>query len=414
MAGAKTKAAVLLVLCLLLGTTGWFIIAGDGEETRSREAIDASNFRLDLGPSLRGQDSRPPGVGTGSPAIESVAGKPTVASITGTVEDSSGRPVAHASVSRLEEAGGGFRAVTDADGAFQIDGLELGRFKLSFGAVGYSWLTVEAEAPGQLTVVLDRLRSVQFELRLETDDPIPAHVRLTAVALDGGSSPVLTVSRLDGKFLATGIPVGKVEFRLDAPSYPTRSIRRTVEPGELVDLGLIDLRRGTMISGRLEDRRGEPVFALPVRIDGTRLSVSTTRDGGFTIGPVSGDFVTLRVVGGVRYLSSTQVVDAREGATPIVIQVDKGSLVSGTVSRADGSPEPADERMALYLLDTGKSPRTEETIDRDPKGLFVFRERPGRYRLELRDPTTKAVGVGRDLVLEEGVDQKLSLRLPAR
>jgi TonB family protein len=141
--------------------------------------------------------------------------KPVTASVGGTVRDrDSGKPLVNADVLVTTDAGGIFRAKTDANGAFRIDGIEPGPAHIV--------ATAEGRTPMRLDETLDARMLTEATLRLETPIDPDAFVATARVAAPPREVTKRTLDRAELASVAgtRGDPLRAVEL-LPGVSRPT-------------------------------------------------------------------------------------------------------------------------------------------------------------------------------------------------
>lgn len=407
---SRARWAALLVVALLL-VGAWVVLRKPQRERDTDEA--RGHWSTGGQPELLTRDV-PPAPRTPDAPSPPAETEVIPVALDGVVENDDGEPVAHATVVAINtDDEPSAQAVSGVDGSFRIAGVARGAYELMVVAVGYASRSLrDVIAPGTIQIVLVRLGTAQFALRLP-ENVVPDHASVHVRSLDLGTGRRAVVAREGHVFRMSGIPSGNIEITISALGLvPTRVVRRDVAPGADVDLGLIDLVEGVDISGRVFDPIGKPVADIGVRLDGRKQTSFTTKEGTFSVGPVApGSAVTLRVVGGMRYLDITQVVDPREGAAPLVLRVKHGALLEGRVRRADGTVEAG---ASLRLIDKGDPPQSDEALGLDENGVFIVRLAPGPYRLELFRPASNVAVETRALNLVEGEKKQLQFTLPTR
>ncbi len=287
------------------------------------------------------------------------------ASLSGTVADESGGPVAGANVLISEvspDAGGdaGTRsrprsvgaAVSDADGHFTVDGLTPGHFRLLAAAAGYVNTTLDNLAlpdGGELSgvdVVLRQGATVQGTVFAPDGTPAPA-AKVFAVDDAGSSGTALvgrpeTTSDGDGHYRLTGVAEGsKTLFAERSDVRPARLALR-VEPG--TNTADLHLEAGAEISG-VVTARGTGVSGAAVRLlpddDAAAQSPPAPQvsapDGTFRFAPV-GDGRYKLVVEKPGYTMVAPDLPVRIAGAPVTgleIVLDRGGAVTGRIVGLD-------------------------------------------------------------------------------
>ncbi len=332
-------------------------------------------------------------------------------SIAGKVVDADGAPVAEARVSaealpgsgrtRDEEAEDGptapnFGAMftspeieglrptdaeeTAADGAFRIEGLAKGKFRVVASKRGHLEAAAEVEA-GATDVVLRFGRAATIEgkvVEAGTGKPVrDASVLATLLAPPAGSpkksrSPTQSAQTgHDGAFVLEDLEEGAYSIRVEDPgsTWTAAFLRRTLHDIRAGSKGLVvEVERGLAISGRATDaeggefrgegmmigllRAGDPVppwggaaSALP---DDGRFSFTALLPGRYCIriSPAGG--------GGEPAVYAAAVVEADAGTTGVVVPLLRGSVISGKVESQAGV-RSIDEPVHLEIRRVGEA-----------------------------------------------------------
>ena len=173
-----------------------------------------------------------------------------VGSLTGYARDSSGAPiVGDVTISGTGQFRYGFSVKSGVDGHFSIQQLLAGPVTVSLRAVvnglslyGTSTGVVVADAPTALDVQLQDAGTVTgLVLRADGTPAAGTNVTLT---LSGNRGAILLQALGDGRFSASGVPLGGFTARLEDPSTGGvwRALGRSVDANlEIVDLGTLTL-----------------------------------------------------------------------------------------------------------------------------------------------------------------------------
>lgn len=353
----------------------------------------------------------------------------------GRVVDEQGSPVAGAELtlseaeqdpavlaSRLD-----FRAVSDAEGRFQLPHVSAGRFDLKAARTGFSTTTVsgilipEGQARADLgEVTLPPGAAIEGIVVDERDKPVQgAEVVLTPSGLDGFRPDASfwfrgpAVTGPDGRFLIADLRRGtRVGLKAVHPELaPAEMGGVEVPTAEPVRLRLA---RPRSLEGRVRDRLGEPVA-------GARLFVSDTAGaplgGGWDRTPAhatadpEGRFVLDGLKPGTAYVTAkasgyrtraAQAVEVPETgqAQPVEITLEPGTFLEGTVRDGRGNPVPearvmvqgerggdvapvdAEGRYEVADLEPGPV-QVQATLRGGPSARGALEIRPGRNRLDL-------------------------------
>ncbi len=188
--------------------------------------------------------------------------------IAGVVVDDAGEAVPEATVSAYPDFLAGevdwvmastATATTDGDGRFTLKGLDDGKYRVWAGRdSGGSRRSSGREGTATRTGATD----VRLVL------PAPGGIEGT-IALEDGSKPAIAmvsigweerVTARDGKFSLKDLEPGSYDLRIVGPDFAER-IKADVEvkAGKVTDTGVITVRRGRKLSGKVTDAKGAPV-----------------------------------------------------------------------------------------------------------------------------------------------------------
>lgn len=182
------------------------------------------------------------------------------------VVDAAGGAVPEA---RAVARGNGF-AVTDAKGAAVFEELPQEEVTLDITAQGFlpAQLTIAGDAP-DLTVRMDRGAGIKAVLVREGGNRTAENVR---VRITNNGSESLRSFGGDDELIVSGLRTGAARVRISAGgSKPYDSGALTVVEGQMLDLGMVVLEKGSSIRGIVADAAGAPVRDARVRalqIDG--------------------------------------------------------------------------------------------------------------------------------------------------
>ncbi|HUS64175.1 MAG TPA: carboxypeptidase-like regulatory domain-containing protein, partial [Kofleriaceae bacterium] len=275
-------------------------------------------------------------------------------SIGGSVTDAGGQPVAGVSISaevetgESEDAGPGLGgqvvvAVTGADGAFELIGVEKAKYRLRVEGPGI--LTAEVrfvDAPGQGVRIL-----VSREVRIEgwvIDQAGKAVDGVPVRAVGRGASAVEVVSGKDGAFAVEELAEGS--YRVHAARGELASVAAPVDrlgTGPFLPVVLV-LQPAAIIAGRVVDAQAAHGVAAEVTLvaddpDEPPRSARSAADGTFRIeGVPLGRWTADAFAPG--YVSADRVqFEAASDYAP-VIALERGGVVVGRVLDGEGRPVP--------------------------------------------------------------------------
>jgi uncharacterized GH25 family protein len=309
----------------------------------------------------------------------------------GVVVTEGGAPVADANVSAQSAAeGAGYRSTrTDANGAFQLEGLAPGRYTFSASKTGYANginRDVDVSTAGSLRIVLQTGGTIYGRvIGLSPDEITMATV--TATSPNGSSSSPVDAG---GNYRIEGAPTGTVRLRAGLSGMITTGKNSSiasvqVEPGGTVQQD-IEFNTSTVIRGRVA-RDGKPVANAMVmfgpRSGGatqTNARTQTDNGGNFEVSGLDDGAYNVSVAdlsrGGTPYTTSYDV----RGSGTFNIDIKSSSLRGRVVDDATGEPI-AEAAVDLREKDTGGGMRFAlRTIQTDNAGNFLIDPvPPGSY-----------------------------------
>lgn len=233
---------------------------------------------------------------------------------------------------------------TGADGAFVLEGLAPGTYRVEVTAPGYEPMVrgaVPAPARG-LRFVLRELASVQGVVR--DGHGAPAH-GAEVVLVGSGIWPPRSVSvRSDGRFEILGIPAGVYELRARRESEVAEPVAPLVlEPGD-VRTATLTVTAGAVLTGTVIDAAsGRPVPGARVIVAEDAVATSPLA----LVADASGVFratgllrrpheVSARAEGYVSRLGTI----VTPGTGPVTIALDREVVLTGRVVDTQGTPVP--------------------------------------------------------------------------
>ena len=288
-------------------------------------------------------------------------------SISGTVTDQAGSPIAFASVSACPTAVGSCgNGPTGLDGRYQIDGLAAGDYTVAFfpPLPGYAdaYAGVVSVATGAVTSGIDAVLGLGGSVSgIVTDgsgSPMTG-VQIIACLSVGANICLAEYTGVDGSYQIDRLKPGSysVEFNPPTPYAPVTTFGVGVVAGAVtsgIDVILTSSTSGS-ISGTVTDEAGSPiagveVFACPFIGGANCGDVNTGLDGSYRIdGLAAGDFrlnfnpsgpYVEEYFDGTTDVGSATPVSVTAGAvtSDINASLGLGGSIAGTVTGEAGSP----------------------------------------------------------------------------
>jgi large repetitive protein len=310
--------------------------------------------------------------------------------LAGRVTDPKGRPLPGALVrAELEPQfwGGSTVATTDAQGGFELPGLEPGNYTVvarhaDFAPGVARGVTVDAEGSADVALVLTTGAAVAG--RVVDSEGRPLAGRVAGQELASLPMPRSLVELLradagaDGRFRLERVPPGSYGLGVSAPRYSGRRIETEVSDGEgVIDLGDIALEEGLAIRGRVRTSSGAPIADAEITTGGFDMM----RGGVFTQtrSEADGTFVLAGLVPGPTRVNVSALGFASlnnktmtPGGDPVDLILTPGSSITGLV--VEESDRPVDSyRVAASPSKAmaGWEGRAEKSVG-SPDGRFLL------------------------------------------
>ncbi len=319
-------------------------------------------------------------------------------SLSGTVADRAGQPVAGAVVLIQPDTGsaqslGALSERTDAQGRFEALGLEPGAHQVVTRhpdfAPHVSMVRIEGGIDAQVSVTLDGGASVVGRLLGAGDRPVRGQVGVEES--DGQSVPAAVRELLraeageDGRFRIERVPPGSHALLAAGLGHAPKRIDAAVGASAVVDLGDVELEAGLAIRGRVTDKRGRPVadarlHASPFRMGMKRQATTLSDpDGSFVLGGLDPGMHEVRVQATGHGEADRQVEAGSEGVT-FVLEAS-GSIV-GAVADDAGRPVEVFSVVAR-VVDEERHAAAVKTVS-SPEGRFLLEDlAAGTYTLQV-------------------------------
>jgi protocatechuate 3,4-dioxygenase beta subunit len=301
---------------------------------------------------------------TESSAEQSAPEAPTAPFIAGQVVDSTGSPIAGATVDTAE----GKSATTDQNGQFRIDDLEAGAHRLDARSEGFA--AAGPEVVRRVEVVLsddetdERAASGISDLELVLRRPATVTGRvvasgrpvadaslgiyyLSADGLIGRLDPFVSdgVATTDekGEFVLDSVVPGRMRLLVEAKDYAVAESRELMlEPGDAHQDLVIDLDPSATVFGEVVDTEGTPVSAELVLRGGSLARsklVDANRDGKFVFRNVPAGVYILEASAAGYRTERVEDVEAVVGETKAYdVVMEAASGIFGRVVDPNGEP----------------------------------------------------------------------------
>lgn len=293
--------------------------------------------------------------------------------------------------------------LTDAAGRFQIAGLPAGAFALranppSVSARGLDWMretTPAAVGDTDVRIVVQSEGGIRGQLVIADDGSIP---ELFTVGLWGTRLDIRPYANRDGAFEIRHVPPGEYAPRFRGMGFEPRQIRGVrVRPGEVTDIGTVEVHRGRVVSGQVTSEDGQPVPGAEVMAG--RLLVGSGLDadmGRFGPSFAAGTKRTMTDENGRFTLHSV----ARGRISIIAAHAEHGR--SAPVEIAAERAAGAQLQLALtaygalegVVLEAGKPAKGVQVIARsmrDPATVLMVGTSDGRFRFDRVAPDEYSV-----------------------
>ena len=330
---------------------------------------------------------------------------PELVPVTGTIEDSNGKPENNVYFSFVDSNGNGFSASTNSSGQFSVS-LPDGTYKLSGVDVNLSnsseW--VQFASPYTFTVANRKATGLPTTIQL------PEMVQVTGTVEDSSGSPVsnagLYLTNSDGSgYSATTDSTGQFTAYLPDGTYTVNSVNYTINKtpvsaslgstytitvanGQATGLSApIQLPEVVQVTSKLEDSSGSPEVNATLNVtksDGSGYSATTDSSGQFSMYLPDGTYTVNSVDVNINNtytwmpLGSTYTFTVANGQVtglPTVIHLPELVPVTGTLENSQGTPE------ANAPLDFMNSSGGEYYTNTDSTGQFSVYLPDGTYTL---------------------------------
>ena len=294
-------------------------------------------------------------------------------------------------------------ATTDAEGFYQLEGLDGVYYEVVAMAPGYSPQSRANILPSKTKVDFRLPEGSIFKGRIVdqsgngiTDAKVSVYpevdttdiIRVVAQKARPPVASAVTVG--GGEFELSSLGIGMYNLHVTATGFQEGNFKKVrVHPGENTGQEYT-LLPGLVLAGQVVDEDGEPIAGArvrPVRSGNPRSqtmfikfedeSVECDEEGHFSFNSLSRGKYSL--LAHHHDYAAKQLRDVNVGKTDLVIELDFGSAVSGTVTRNDnGEPILGAKLMVNGLLDVKKHAITDENGEYRITGISTSR-RGTRY-----------------------------------
>jgi hypothetical protein len=281
-------------------------------------------------------------------------------------------------------------AVTLPDGSFLLEDLVAGPMMLMANKEDEFIQQVKRVTAPARDVVIELPPGVTVSGRVvdkETKKPVTDFQAGIQNDLRGGGmrivGPASARSFRDeaGSFVLENVPAGRLQLRVTAAGYVAQSVPGLVaeEDKPIRDL-LVELDRGTTISGKITGPDGRAIQGATVRIESEDLGPGMRGPGWGNQADAEGSYTLEAVEPGERtisfsargYLDETRTVEVSGRTMKLDVTLGKGATVSGTVVTDTGAP------VADAVVSVRGSAASGRTSARTDSG--------GNFRLEGIEP----------------------------
>ena len=278
--------------------------------------------------------------------------------LTGTVVSDAGAPVPDASVMAMSAANSGFggnRVSTDANGAFEMEGLAPGHYTLTAAKPGYangvvSDFDVAAGVPARITLKTGATITGRV-VGLTADE-----LQNATVFASGGNTGMSAPVDGSGNYRIEGAPTGTVRlsartgqmFGATSKSSPQQSVQ--VDPGSTVTVDL-EFKSATVITGHIT-RDGQPLgnatvaFMPKAAQASTSASGQTDGTGNYQVTGLDDASYTVQIMDFQRTTPFTTSYDVK-GSGSFDIDIKSSTLHGHVLDASTGEPL-ADAHIELH------------------------------------------------------------------
>ncbi len=342
-------------------------------------------------------------------------------SIAGRVTNKAGDPVATAYVNAHSKLGGNSYGYTqtDADGRYEVKGLQEGTHRMYVSHGNYSSLrAVEAEAGSKRAdFVLEGRGAVEGRVvDARTGQPIArfklTHLRGTSQRLQSWMNPrFVSFHDEKGQFRLEGVEAGDNTVFAQAQGYGPgiQQVTGLLE-GATVSGVEFRLSAGGVLEGKVMDVAGQPVSGAQIHLSASVQTwqrdrggaALTDRKGAFRLDSLGLDTEAITVYHRAYAMKTVAVELAAGRVTPVEIVLGEGGQVEGTVRR--GNQPLAGTYVSLRYTDQSNQSRTYAHTN--AQGFYSIKGLPAGtavvYAQVYRNNGTSQGNTEKSALVEEG------------
>jgi RNA polymerase sigma-70 factor (ECF subfamily) len=297
------------------------------------------------------------------------------------------------------------------DGSYTLS-LRPGWYRVSATGDGYTRVSrlIELSTDRELNLLLNPAGLISGRV-LEAASGAPAG-GATVVAQRDGEEPRTTQAGADGRFEFSGLGAGRFRLVATLGARSGHSGELTLTLGETLRPDIRIAESGAFVEGKvMEAGTGRPLPGIEVRLDGLIDQAARTDDaGGFRMGGLVPDEYVLTVAAEDFVLARQQVLVPERGRSGVVLSLQRGATVRGSVKLPSGAPasDVIVESSAWALGD----PRLIQVRTGSDGSFTLAPLEPGRVKVAAYHPShglTETV----DVTVETGKDAQVELSFSA-
>ena len=265
--------------------SGLYVIEGLATGTYTVTAMDVNYATQSVGVTILSNET----------TTTDISLVPNPASVSGTVTDTAGTPIANATVQIMDQSGAIFGSgVTDDNGNYAIGNLPAGTFVVKVSATGFSTEIggVELEPGERVTGLTFRLPANPGNVTgqitsVDTGEPLTGGNVIVRI-FSNGVLVASTVTNSKGNYLITGLAPGFYTVEASANGFATNTTEVNVFSGQTTTANLALRAQVGQITGSVRDSDGNPITGINIQVklfDANQVlvqSILANSDGTFT------------------------------------------------------------------------------------------------------------------------------------